>query len=76
MLGGKGLPTMYEAAVDLNRRFARDVFGEQYGRTVSEKVGDSLDSAFGLQRGLGKDLFHGTLIVGGVVGLGLLLLSK
>ncbi|MCA9494607.1 MAG: hypothetical protein KC621_31985 [Myxococcales bacterium] len=48
---------------------AREFLGETKGRTISAVVGDGLDHTLGLRRGVGKDLFHGALFVGGVVGL-------
>jgi hypothetical protein len=66
---------MYDDLVRLNRRIARDFFGERHGRTVSQMLGSDIDERFGLRRGSGKDLFHAGLVITLAIGLGVVVLA-
>lgn len=56
---------MYDLFLEIDRDWARLLFGERRNRTVSEVVGTGLDNQFGLAAGVGITAFHTALVLGG-----------
>lgn len=62
---------MYKTLLQLDRDIARTTMGARGGQTISDLVAKDISSVTGMRQKDAKDAFHGVLVVGGLVGLGI-----
>jgi len=64
---------MYDTFIRADKAVNHKVFGGHWNQTVSRNVGSKIGRSFGTSTDTGTDIFHGALVVGGLVVLGGLL---
>lgn len=58
---------MYEAFIRADVWANRHIMGDRHNRTISENIGSKIGRALGTSKGTGTDIFHASLVVGGLV---------